>query len=146
MQITLRNREIVKPAVPTPHHKMWMSNLDLVMPCIHTPSVYFYRPNQSPDFFDAGKLRTALAETLVPFYPLAGRLAVDSDGRTEIDCNDEGVLFVQAEATETTIDDLGDFTPTKNLNKLIPSVARGDASLPFPCSCYRYVQSKQQIR
>jgi len=35
-----------------------------------------------------------MARALVAFYPLAGRLGVDEDGRLEISCNGEGALFV----------------------------------------------------
>lgn len=70
---------------------------------------------------DSNVLKQALSKALVPFYPMAGRLRRDDDGRIEIDCNGEGVLFVEAETT-SVIDDFGDFAPTLELRRLIPTV------------------------
>jgi shikimate O-hydroxycinnamoyltransferase len=67
-------------------------------------------------------MQRALAEALVPFYPLAGRLRCGEGGRLELDCNGEGVLFVKADAAETTVDDYGDFAPTMELKRLVPAV------------------------
>jgi shikimate O-hydroxycinnamoyltransferase len=114
-------------------HRLWNSNLDLVVPRFHTPSVYFYRPDPtSTDFFSADKLKSALGKALVPFYPMAGRLARDEDGRIEINCNAEGVLFVEAEAPDTMVDDFGDFAPTMELKRLIPAVDYTDDISSFP--------------
>nr|AHA14500.1 hydroxycinnamoyl-coenzyme A quinate transperase [Fagopyrum tataricum]WDA42977.1 O-hydroxycinnamoyl transferase [Fagopyrum tataricum] len=121
MIINVRNSTMVKPAKETPQRSLWNSNVDLVVPRIHTPSVYFYRPNGSTNFFDPNPVKEALSRALVYFYPMAGRLRRDEDGRIEIDCNGEGVLFVEAETT-SVIDDFGDFAPTLELRKLIPTV------------------------
>ncbi|XP_010942061.1 hydroxycinnamoyltransferase [Elaeis guineensis] len=131
MIISERRSTMVRPAEPTPRRRLWNSNLDLVVPRFHTPSVYFYRPDGSADFFDAERLRAALAKALVPFYPMAGRLGRDEDGRIEIDCNGEGVLFVEA-AAERTVDDFGDFAPTMELKQLIPKVVYTDDISAFP--------------
>ncbi|URE48483.1 Transferase family [Musa troglodytarum] len=130
--INLRQTTMVRPAEQTPRRRLWNSNLDLVVPRFHTPSVYFYRPNGSRGFFDAAVLRSALERALVPFYPMAGRLGRGEDGRVEIDCNGEGVLFVEAEAPDATVDDFGDFAPTMEMKQLIPHVDyTGDIS-SFP--------------
>lgn len=52
---------------------------------------------------------------------MAGRLRRDEDGRVEIDCDGQGVLFVEAD-TGAVIDDFGDFAPTLELRQLIPAV------------------------
>ncbi|KAG1364386.1 Hydroxycinnamoyltransferase 1 [Cocos nucifera] len=131
MIISERRSTMVRPAEPTPRRRLWNSDLDLLVPRFHTPSVYFYRPDGSPDFFDPERLQSALAKALVPFYPVAGRLGRDEDGRIEIDCNGEGVLFVEAEA-EGTVDDFGDFAPTMELKRLIPKVDYTDDISSFP--------------
>ncbi|KAG8388218.1 hypothetical protein BUALT_Bualt02G0102800 [Buddleja alternifolia] len=121
MKIEVKNSTLVRPEAATPNVSLWNSNVDLVVPNFHTPSVYFYRPTGAADFFDAAALKEALGRALVPFYPMAGRLKRDEDGRIEIDCNAEGVLFVEAES-DGFVDDYGDFAPTLELRRLIPAV------------------------
>ncbi|XP_010265527.1 PREDICTED: shikimate O-hydroxycinnamoyltransferase-like [Nelumbo nucifera] len=121
MIISVKESTMVRPAQETPQRSLWNSNVDLVVPRMHTPSVYFYRPTGSTNFFDPKVLKEALSKALVPFYPMAGRLKRDEDGRIEINCNGEGVLFVEAE-TGSVIDDFGDFAPTMELKQLIPAV------------------------
>ncbi|KAL5995775.1 hypothetical protein ACLOJK_025845 [Asimina triloba] len=131
--IDVRGSSLVRPAQDTPKEIHWNSNVDLVVSRMHTPSVYFYRPNavSASNFFDAQLLKDALAKALVPFYPVAGRLATDPDGRIHINCNAQGVLFVEAHTT-SVIDDFGDFISTMELRKLIPTVdCSGDIS-SFP--------------
>lgn len=134
MTINIRESSMVVPAEATPRRRLWNSNLDLVVPRFHTPSVYFYRrPSAAAaaGFFDASVMKDALSRALVPFYPMAGRLGRDEDGRIEILCEGQGVLFVVAE-TDAVIDDFGDFAPTMELKKLIPAVDYTDDISAFP--------------
>ncbi|XP_024198128.1 shikimate O-hydroxycinnamoyltransferase isoform X1 [Rosa chinensis] len=128
--ISVRESIMVKPAVETPRRSLWISNLDMVSSNAHTPTVYFYRPENggavdNGNFFDPIELKEALSKALVPFYPLAGRLQrnnEDKNGRVEIDCNADGVLFVFADSSYC-IDDFGDFLPTPEFGSmLIPDV------------------------
>ena len=124
--INIKERTIVKPAEETPRVALWLSNVDIVAANVHyiVPIVYFYRCNGAADgFFKAGALRDALAKILVPYYPLAGRLRLDGAGRLEVDCNAEGVVFVEAE-TSATVADFGNFAPTLQMRKLVPAVDR----------------------
>ncbi|KAI3984520.1 hypothetical protein MKX01_042830 [Papaver californicum] len=133
MKINVKESTMVRPAEKTPHRNLWNSNLDLVVkPKFHTPCVYFYKPNgASSNFFDSTLLKEALSKVLVPFYPVAGRLRRDENGRVEIDCNGEGVLFVEAETT-SVIDDFGDFAPTLEFRQLIPAVEFSGEMSSFP--------------
>lgn len=113
---------MVYPAEETQKHRLWSSNLELLMTLHHVPTVYFFRPNGSSNFFNAQVLMEALSKVLVPFYPMAGRLARDEKGRVEINCNAEGALFVEAE-TDVVIDDLiGDTIRSSELWRLVPTV------------------------
>lgn len=143
MKITVRgSAATVRPAAETPRRRLWNSGPDLVVPRFHTPSVYFFRREDAEgrsladpadgSFFDGARMRRALAEALVPFYPMAGRLARDEDGRVEIDCNAEGVLFQEADAPDACVDDFGDFAPTMDLKRLIPAVEYTDDISSFP--------------
>ncbi|GLT43609.1 hypothetical protein SLA2020_175480 [Shorea laevis] len=120
--ITIKRTSSIRPARDTPAKRLWMSRLDLrTMPRNHVPALFFYKPNGSPDFFQAQVLKEALSNVLVPFYPMAGRLGRDESGRIEIICNAEGVLFIEAEA-DGVLDDLRDFAPSPQLQQLVPKV------------------------
>ncbi|KAK8550520.1 hypothetical protein V6N13_119034 [Hibiscus sabdariffa] len=123
MEIVIKESSIVYPAEETPEHRLWSSNLELLMTLHHVPTVYFFRPNGSSDFFDIRVLKEALSKVLVPFYPMAGRLGRDENGRIEIVCNGEGTLYIEAE-TDCVIDDLiGDTTShSPDLWRLVPQV------------------------
>ncbi|CAL1376943.1 unnamed protein product [Linum trigynum] len=131
MIVNVKESSLVQPAEETPNVGLWNANVDLVVPRFHTPSVYFYRPTGAADFFDPAVMKKGLAKALVPFYPMAGRLRRDEDGRIEINCNAEGVLFVVADTT-SVIDDFGDFAPTLELRQLIPAVDYSGGLSTYP--------------
>nr|XP_004295153.2 PREDICTED: shikimate O-hydroxycinnamoyltransferase-like [Fragaria vesca subsp. vesca] len=137
VSISVRESTIVKPAEETPRQLLWMSNLDMTSINAHTPTVYIYKPKDGADnFFDPSVLKDALSKALVPFYPLAGRLQRNNDdknGRIEINCNAEGVLFVVADSTSCA-DDFTDLKTCLKLGKcLIPAVdySTGISSYPL---------------
>eukprot|EP00253_Pinus_taeda_P032621 PITA_32621 len=51
-------------------------------------------------------LKKSLAEVLVHFYPLAGRLITSSDGLLYIYCNDAGADFIEASAPDVGIEEV----------------------------------------
>ena len=112
----------VTPAVDTPRKALWLSPLDIMLARRgYTPLIHFYRPcvdqTSAQDFFDVTRLKSALGKALVAFYPMAGRLRVDADGRLEIDCNGEGMPFLVAHC-HLTVDDFTDFKPSSRLRRL----------------------------
>ncbi|KAH6801286.1 hydroxycinnamoyl-CoA shikimate/quinate hydroxycinnamoyl transferase [Perilla frutescens var. hirtella] len=133
MKIVIKESMMIKPMEETPSGSLWLSSLDLVMPdTYHTLCVYFYRSDGSAgaDFFDAAVLKAALSRALVEFYPYAGRLKTDDNGRIEINCNCEGVFFSVAEC-DGTIDDLGGFSPRPDI-RLVPIVDYSQGISTFP--------------
>ncbi|GJT63780.1 chloramphenicol acetyltransferase-like domain-containing protein [Tanacetum coccineum] len=110
---------MVRPMEKTPNIKLWNSNLDLLVSEYHTQTVYFYVTNNN--IFDTPLMKDALSRVLVPFYPIAGRFNKDQDGRIEIDCQGQGVLFVEA-VSDCVMDEFGDFAPRLEFIKLIPIV------------------------
>ncbi|PIA34355.1 hypothetical protein AQUCO_03800153v1 [Aquilegia coerulea] len=131
MIVTVEDSTIVQPFEETPKLTLWTSNVDQLFK-VHIPSVYFFKPNGSSNFFNADLLKGALSKVLVPFYPVAGRLKKDKNGRLEIECNGEGALFVEA-YTKSNLADLGDFEPSMELMQLIPRLGKGQDiySSPF---------------
>ncbi|PPR83576.1 hypothetical protein GOBAR_AA37136 [Gossypium barbadense] len=115
MEITIKESTIVRPAEGTPKRI-------IVMARYHLPTIYYYKPNGSSDFFDTGRLKETLSKILVPFYPIAGRLGYDENGRLEIICNAEGVLFVEAETTSVMEHLIGDFTDYSQVFRLVLKV------------------------
>ncbi|KAK7344197.1 hypothetical protein VNO77_13541 [Canavalia gladiata] len=101
--------ELVAPAKPTPLEIKLLSDVDCQAGLrAQIPIVQFYRNEPSM----AGKdpvevIRHALAQALVFYYPLAGRLRETSGGKLMVDCNEEGVMFVEADA-DVTLDQFGD--------------------------------------
>jgi shikimate O-hydroxycinnamoyltransferase len=125
MKVEVVETTLVPPSEATPRHALWLSNLDLAVPKTHTPLVYYYpKPaagdaEEGPPFFDPARLRDALARALVPFYPLAGRLASGPGGRIEIDCTGEGALFAVARADFAGDEVFRDFEPSPEARRLL---------------------------
>ncbi|KAF8722965.1 hypothetical protein HU200_022108 [Digitaria exilis] len=115
----------VSPSEGTPKKQLWISALDNLLAYRgHTPTVYFYRSatDADADFFSIARLKESMARALVPFYPLAGRLSLDTDGQLVIDCNEEGALLVVARS-DLTLDDFVDLKPSPELKMLfVPRV------------------------
>lgn len=135
MAINVITSELVKPSEATPQIPFWLSNLDLGGRNSYTPMIYLFRTRIDGNlgFFSPDVLRTALAKALVPFYPLAGQLSVALDGRVELDCNAEGVVFIVARS-DVVLDDLEiSFTPSKEMCDMFvpPYVKEAGAGSPL---------------
>jgi shikimate O-hydroxycinnamoyltransferase len=129
MKVEVVETTLVAPSEATPRHALWLSNLDLAVPKTHTPLVYYYPKPAGGEgdgcpFFDPARLREALARALVPFYPLAGRLASGSGGRIEIDCTGEGALFAVARADFSGDEVFQDFEPSPEARRLLVPFAK----------------------
>ncbi|KAI3413091.1 uncharacterized protein J3R85_016528 [Psidium guajava] len=104
MKVELQSKKLVKPSDPTPHHcrKLGLSFIDDLLFSKYVGVVFYYRARESTREIDSlqrlRRLEESLSETLVLFYPLAGRYVEDG---LFIDCNDEGVEFVQAKVDGT---------------------------------------------
>lgn len=94
MKSEILSRKCIKPSSPTPSHlkTFKLSLLDQLCPPIHGNMTFFYTStvNNSSNFSQT--LQESLSKTLTLFYPLAGRL---QDAAT-VDCNDQGVFFIEA--------------------------------------------------
>ncbi|KAM0931015.1 hypothetical protein ACQ4PT_000594 [Festuca glaucescens] len=91
---------IVEPARATPRESKPLSDID-DQNCmrIYLVGIYAFRGHLSKQGSDpAAVVRSALAEALVHFYPLAGRLREEAGRKLVVDCAGQGVAFVEADA------------------------------------------------
>lgn len=113
--VTVAQMTQVLPAGPipaAPGGTLYLSNLDDIIGArVFTPTVYFFRSNVlSFETFSPilKTIRDALANVLVPYYPLSGRLRETGDGKLEVFFGpDQGALLVEAHS-EMGLDELGD--------------------------------------
>ncbi|KAF4356544.1 hypothetical protein F8388_006288 [Cannabis sativa] len=76
-------------------------------------------PTSTPFQTVTQTLIDSLSHTLVYFYPLAGRLHSLSNGRFQLDCNEDGALFVAAELNvDLSHFEKDHFTPTPDCGGL----------------------------
>ncbi|CAI0394604.1 unnamed protein product [Linum tenue] len=128
MKLYVKETSMVQPAECRPRHSLWLSNLDLLQLKNHVITIYAYNKpsadqggsaSSSELFFDTKVLKDSLSKALVTFYPMAGRLGRDGNGRLELDCSGEGALFYEAES-ETTLAELGEFLPVPEGGEFSP--------------------------
>ncbi|KAK1374783.1 putative HXXXD-type acyl-transferase family protein [Heracleum sosnowskyi] len=96
MESQIIGRKMIKPAVPTPDHLRIckLTFFDQFAPVDHIPFMQFYKANSSEQGENVqAKLLKSLSETLVRFYPLAGRYIEDG---WYIDCNDMGAEYIES--------------------------------------------------
>ncbi|XP_047096284.1 benzyl alcohol O-benzoyltransferase-like [Lolium rigidum] len=92
-----RDPELIRPAAHTPRETKRLSDIDNQEDLrTHVSLALFYRGGQN-GVDPAGLIRRALGEALVQYYPLAGRLREVEGQKLVVDCNGEGVLFVEAD-------------------------------------------------
>ncbi|XP_016465713.1 spermidine hydroxycinnamoyl transferase-like [Nicotiana tabacum] len=130
MKVSLKHHWVVKPAEATWNGTVSLSECDQTFAVTHVPTIYYYRfcHDCLPSTDNIIKtLRTSLSKALVHFYPLSGRLRWIAGSRLELDCNASGIVLMEAE-TEAKLDDLGDFSPSPDLNSLFPRV---DYTIPI---------------
>ncbi|PWA58235.1 deacetylvindoline O-acetyltransferase [Artemisia annua] len=119
---TIVSRDIIKPSSPTPSHlKTYnLSLLDRITANAYMPVVAFY-PRSSVYQSSLDKtleLKNSLSHTLTQYYPFAGKTKKISP--TYVDCNDEGVEFIEA-CNDSSLSDFLQHSEHEDLNKLFPN-------------------------
>ncbi|KAG6555674.1 hypothetical protein Mapa_002911 [Marchantia paleacea] len=128
-------KSLVAPAQPTSKENEWLplSNLDRVVTPTFSSVIHFYENaiNANRSFESVvSALRQSLAEVLVHFFPLGGRLKLRDDGLIDLHCNDEGAVFITATLRET-LAELGGPQPMDALSGLeIARLGRGPIYIP----------------
>ncbi|KAF8019575.1 hypothetical protein BT93_G0304 [Corymbia citriodora subsp. variegata] len=99
MKIEAQSKKLIKPSTPTlsHHRKLNLSCIDELQHPGYAGFLFYYQAdgeNHEDDILQRLRLlEESLSETLVIFYPLAGRYVEEG---LFIDCNDQGVEFVHA--------------------------------------------------
>ncbi|KAF3449610.1 hypothetical protein FNV43_RR10341 [Rhamnella rubrinervis] len=129
--------ELVVPAKPTPREVKKLSEIDSQPATrFQIPVIWFYKnsSNNNSDGRDPVKvIREALGQTLVYYYPLAGRLIEDDNKNLMVDCNGRGVVFIEASA-DVTLQQLGPTIqpPFPYLDEVLYNVPGSDGILGCP--------------
>ncbi|KAK6140381.1 hypothetical protein DH2020_025876 [Rehmannia glutinosa] len=155
--VKIISTELIKPSSPTPNHlrSLKLSLLDQLAPPVYISLIFFYEANELKGLIDGNTdhaqicqhLKQSLSNTLTLFYPLAGK--IDPDNFT-IDCNDNGVEFIDACAQARLEDILRSQTgpisavsPTRDLSEsnISPSLLMGNDKLVTK----KYVFDKEKL-
>ncbi|XP_027920824.1 spermidine hydroxycinnamoyl transferase-like [Vigna unguiculata] len=124
MSVTVKASCTVRPMEATWCGRLALSELDQTGNIGQVSFVYFYHlPQNCLSQYNtiASTLKDSLSRVLVPFYPLAGRLHWTNNGRLELDCNDTGVPFIEAESS-STVQHLSHFSSSSEYHYLVPIV------------------------
>ncbi|WJX53878.1 histone H3.1 [Trifolium repens] len=133
MNIKLGEPTLVLPAEPTKKGLYYLSNLDQNI-AYPVRTIYCYKHYSKGNEDVTKVIKDSLSKILVHYYPMAGRLTISSEGKLIIDCTEEGVVFVEAEAN-CMMEDLGDMTKPKNieiLRKLVYDIPNAKNLLEIP--------------
>ncbi|KAK9120333.1 hypothetical protein Syun_017950 [Stephania yunnanensis] len=115
--VTRKEPELIVPAEPTPHEFKQLSDIDGQESLrFHVPIIHVYPNNNSVEKDPPRVIRKAIAKALVFYYPLAGRVREGPCRKLSVECNGEGLLFIEAEA-DVRLDQFSD----------------ADLLPPFPC-------------
>ncbi|XP_071718381.1 epi-neemfruitin B synthase L1AT-like [Rutidosis leptorrhynchoides] len=96
---TIISQELIKPSSPTPSHLCTynLSPVDQLAAKSYMPIVLFYPNNDNCTLTSQEKarvLKESLSQSLTRYYPFAGRMS--SPISPYVDCNDEGIIFIEA--------------------------------------------------
>ncbi|KAF4398918.1 hypothetical protein G4B88_023512 [Cannabis sativa] len=130
MELKMKQKLMVTPSKPTWKGNQSLSVWDQIGCTTHTSVIYFYAPNTTPFETVTQTLIDSLSHTLLHFYPLAGRLRNLDNSGFQLECNEDGAVFVVAELNaDLSHFEKDHFTPTPESNRfLIPYI---NESLPI---------------
>ena len=120
LEVEAISQDTIKPSFPTPPHlhHYQLSFLDQLHPLVFMPLIFFY-PNYGEanlsNIEQSDQIKKSLSDALTRFYMLAGRVK----DNLYVDCNDEGVNYVEAKANCRLSEFLENPIPGE-LNKFLP--------------------------
>ncbi|KAJ3684686.1 hypothetical protein LUZ61_013850 [Rhynchospora tenuis] len=100
---------LVVPAEPTPYEFKTLSDIDDQDGLrFYATGIHLYKGDPLKEGQDPGRvIKDALSKALVYYYPIAGRLREEAGRKLVIECNSDGVVFVEAE-TVARVEDFGE--------------------------------------
>ncbi|KAI3739862.1 hypothetical protein L2E82_30274 [Cichorium intybus] len=118
---TIVSRDVIKPSSPTPSHlkTYHLSLFDQISVNAYMPVVAFYQSSSinQTSHDKTVQLKNSLSHTLNQYYPFAGRLA--KAGPSYVECNDEGVEFIEA-CNDDPLSDFLQRSKHEDLDQLFP--------------------------
>ncbi|TYJ01840.1 hypothetical protein E1A91_A13G182800v1 [Gossypium mustelinum] len=147
LKFTVRRCEpqLVAPAKPTPYEQKLLSDIDDQASLrFQVPLINFYQYEPSMEGKDPAEvIREALAQTLVCYYPFAGRLREGANGKLMVDCTGEGVMFIKADA-DVTLEQFGEplRPPFPCFDELLYNVPGSEGMLNCPLLLIQVTQLK----
>ncbi|XVF02657.1 hypothetical protein REPUB_Repub04eG0193300 [Reevesia pubescens] len=132
LEVEVISKEIIKPSSPTPDRlrSYQLSFLDQLTPPVYNLKVIFYMEvcdTEANKINTSDKLKQSISNALTYFYPLAGRIM---ENQLFVDCNDDGVPFVEARVKCQLSDFIKNPLPCE-LNKLLPFHVHGAKEVPL---------------
>ncbi|XP_043719182.1 omega-hydroxypalmitate O-feruloyl transferase-like [Telopea speciosissima] len=126
---------LIRPAGETNDGFYFLSNLDQNVATIIQTFYCFKTDEENTKSTEIvyEVIKEALSKVLVKFYPLAGILTINSEGKLIVQCTNKGVPFVEAVA-DNEIEALGDITipDPMTLGKLVYTVSGAENILQMP--------------
>ncbi|KAE8692591.1 hypothetical protein F3Y22_tig00110831pilonHSYRG00091 [Hibiscus syriacus] len=135
LDVEVLSKEIINPSSPTSDQfpRYQLSFLGRLSPLVYNPLVLFYRSIVSKGDIESNikikvidRLKQSLSDVLTYFCPLASRI----NDNMFVNCNDEGITFVEARARCEISDVLDNPVPCE-LNKLLPFILDDADKVPF---------------
>ncbi|CAI9113046.1 OLC1v1013573C1 [Oldenlandia corymbosa var. corymbosa] len=121
--INIISKELIKPSSPTPSdcRDFKLSFISQRIPHSYFPLILYYPSPQNLNQSETSKwLKKSLSKTLSHFYPMAGRM----NDQGSIDCNDEGILFVESRVDGNLLE-LINHPDVQILEQLVPCKSNG---------------------
>lgn len=135
--VLVKRTEVVVAVLPVAESRLPMSNLDLLLPPLDV-GIFLCYEKGSKDISNEMKismLKKGLCQALVPFYPLAGEVVINSEGEPVLLCNNRGVDFVQASA-DINLHDLDLYCPDDSIHANFVPIKKHGVLTVKVCLCF----------
>ncbi|KAM3701490.1 hypothetical protein ACJW31_05G177600 [Castanea mollissima] len=135
VEVEVFSNENIKPSSPTPTHLRYyqLSFVDQIFPPVYASFLFFYTKNDAYSKISTNTtksfssvLKQSLSDVLTRYYPLAGRIKDNFN----VHCNDEGVLFCEAQVKCKLSDIVTNPNPAE-FKRFLPCDIDGTHNLTF---------------